>query len=407
MAYSKLPDYEGDIVFQLEQHRNRPEAMSVLMEQPAVETDDKGRLISHDFADLCDFECPVCHEGFSSANSFGQHATAHHKDMNLVSVHHITKRVFHPCRVCGRGLHCDRRIIYNHVRSHDVAMDEYQKMPKFNGSMRKKTEILPPSQLNVIEKDDGSKVCNDVGNACKFQCPTCKNTFRNSVALKTHSKGECEYRGLEASLLDRVYHQCRKCGRSVICDTKLIICHVKTAHNMKMARYRKMPAYSGLNVKRQPSVNGKKKEISLYDPEESGVTQDGLASVGIYECSKIYKCPSCDFTTATYRTLRYHFKENQGCLSAEERRCRSRIRHICRMCGDNLPAHLTAVKDHVDNEHELSLKIYINLPEYQGPTVKYEEGDDNWSDDDDDDDLDSDLEEDDDDVTGKSSDSTG
>ena len=144
------------------------------------------------------------------------------------------------CRICNSGIRWVRDNIFNHLRVHNVGMDEYQ--AQYGGV--ETPSPLPPAQQTVASPPParGTAHANRPWyNRCKWTCLLCSKSFSSGFwrhVNEVHFVKKEEYlRDYGRQGIEIVHYSCRICGRRTAWSGAAINSHMKTEHQLSLKQY--------------------------------------------------------------------------------------------------------------------------------------------------------------------------
>ncbi len=194
----------------------------------------KNAPVTEKAASFCRFKCPKCQREFQSWGHIRKHYCAmdqvHPTKISLVNfAQSITKTICHICKICSTPLLCDGIFINRHLRAkHQMRLRKYVRLYGIDSSK------------TVAE---GSYSDNVIGNLCLYKCQDCQeqfNTWRNldqHQKAKSHSTGRTSYRERYNVMTTKVYHKCRLCFKTFLCERHNLQLHFKIAHKVSFSDY--------------------------------------------------------------------------------------------------------------------------------------------------------------------------
>lgn len=234
-----------------------------------LEATEKSRV----FADRCIFACQKCREQFKSSYQLKMHILhpkslckgASYAGKDMIDI--LVKAVSLKCKICNRLVLCDKFKFSEHVqRYHNVTMKTYntfmtgrndhnlqsaleqqqKKQRDAAEAQRALREKIPcvPSQLFVGKQAAPQDIPRDktthlVDNLCLFRCPKCLKTHTSYTSFGPHLK-RCT--GSEkfdhTKVLEARVHICALCAKRILCDVRVISCHLRRSHKMSLASYK-------------------------------------------------------------------------------------------------------------------------------------------------------------------------
>ena len=205
----------------------------------------------------CKFKCNYCTEVLNCWEAVRIHHRANHKTLGAMALpmDSVIEKKFHVCKLCGKEVLKDNRLIYFHnVSAH-----------KANNCGTKKQH-----------KPADSSVGGVVENQCKFKCKHCPEVYNSWDETLGHLKTDHESTDITAVphdlVVESTIHTCCLCKQELLEDNRLINDHIKDAHNLTANAYKRW-----LTVKAQVQ-NGKRdvrKESVTHDEEtQSEISQD-------------------------------------------------------------------------------------------------------------------------------------
>ncbi len=184
-----------------------------------------GAPVSDDVSNKCLFQCSKCNDQFKGWELLKKHFKIIHpnqklKEMDIDKV--ITRTMTHVCKICSALVVCDKYFIRRHLGAHKANLHSY----------------FQDFWSNVTYS------VNVIGNLCQYKCTGCKKEINTSVTFRRHKQACSRKRNFESKMLlvEKVYHKCKICDKSMLCDSKVLVRHFRRAHGISTEEYCKKTA---------------------------------------------------------------------------------------------------------------------------------------------------------------------
>ncbi len=367
---------------------------------------------------LCTFKCPKCHKVFDSWTRMKTHnvTSPHGTGNRKFSDDFIHKKKLHRCRVCSKDVICDLNFISWHVRAHgkNFNVHNYSKEYGLNivhgpsVGIRKVTSIkiarqkeserqpraAPPAKKTTLaRKASRAPVAETLKNECVFKCTDCDEQNPSWAGLWYHlvtrGHGVCASKGgfSRAYLLKESLHSCRKCGKEILCDKRMIAWHVKT-HALTLQEYvseygltsetasskkrifRKNEAPSTPRMRKRPEQHNKSLTASIRTTSNVSNASGHCIIFNRYHESKfesevtvtrevgnlcLYTCPTCDWSCKNFKDMKAHAaREHEEGKSRQYRKTymtREVVLHRCRYCETRTACSIKEIYEHFMHQH--------------------------------------------------------
>ena len=367
---------------------------------------------------LCTFKCPKCHKVFDSWTRMKTHnvTSPHGTGNRKFSDDFIHKKKLHRCRVCSKDVICDLNFISWHVRAHgkNFNVHNYSKEYGLNivhgpsVGIRKVTSIKiarqkeskrqpraapPAKKTTMARKASRAPVVETLKNECVFKCTDCDEQNPSWAGLWYHlvtrGHGVCASKGgfSRAYLLKESLHSCRKCGKEILCDKRMIAWHVKT-HALTLQEYvseygltsetasskkrifRKNEAPSTPRMRKRPEQHNKSLTASIRTTSNVSNASGHCIIFNRYHESKfesevtvtrevgnlcLYTCPTCDWSCKNFKDMKAHAaREHEEGKSRQYRKTymtREVVLHRCRYCETRTACSIKEIYEHFMHQH--------------------------------------------------------
>ncbi len=313
---------------------------------------------SREVENLCKFKCLKCMKKYRSTPTLSMHfsKTGHGKNNEAEIKKCIIKMVSHKCKVCSKSVMCDKKVIQTHVKMHNIkTINKYLKMmekkipPRNKYSNNKKVQM--EKNRNKIEEADVSK---EVGNLCRYQCPTCKHIYESSGGFRKHVLHtwhiDLSKEPSSSFLIKVVAHRCKICSKKVLCDKITLNSHMSNHAIKSLKKY--------IETTNASRVEEKENTIVLLHKfcKKNSMKYEVTGVVGSL-CR--YKCDKCDYWSQTWFSMRKHcLALEHGPLSAPTQYLTQVVMHKCNVCEELLLADKLFIDVHL-RKHKLTIRKYM------------------------------------------------
>ncbi len=189
-----------------------------------------GAPVSEQATNLCRYKCLKCDMELKSWKYVSLHSGVNSgcdaKFTQWQVAQLITKVVSYTCKICSAKLLCDNYLISRHLKlRHKMLLTQYAK------------------QFGVDDSRtiaDGSYSNNVIGDLCVYQCVDCTKEVKSWDSLKIHQKNSSHALSIcrdKTNTKKKVYHQCRLCNRTLLCENIVLNRHFKAMHGMDISEY--------------------------------------------------------------------------------------------------------------------------------------------------------------------------
>ncbi len=357
--------------------------------------------VSTKVANKCRYRCKSCRDEFSNYRDVRAHLKARKACMEaakkLTWIDFVTRKVAHPCRLCGDLVPCDRKIIGGHVNmTHRILLKSYIDLGARKGRSnlrntdknaigilpcRKRKKLVRELEEYLEEKDRS----DEVANRCTFRCPECGEDFKSSVCFRRHYKkagstcrGATRIVGKDIleMVTKAVSYQCNICQCLLLCDRQIIAVHSKSNHGLHIESYVEFAKNEHTDVQaareqQEVMFQEKKKELQfLLDkvptvPSRLFVTSTVLPQYiprqnTTHSTMSICKfsCPKCSFDTCYYTSLKRHLQNCSGSGKFNNKNILEARAHICYICSKRILCDTYWIREHVLRGHKEDFDKY-------------------------------------------------
>ncbi len=204
---------------------------------------------------------------------------------------------------------------------------------KFRGELHVATEKLCQDAV-VSEK---------VASLCRYICTVCFKEIRCWVSMRNHFSKEHDNKKLSVKDLPKlinevVCHVCKVCSDKVLCDTALIIAHLRIRHNVTISQYKEQFGID--NSKILPEITYSEYEIGDL-------------------CE--YRCDVCGRKFNVQSRITQHQKVSHGRKSRSKDNMTKRVIHKCKICKMSIACMNSTLKYHFKQTHGKTLKEYCKI----------------------------------------------
>ncbi len=280
---------------------------------------------SEEVRNFCQFKCKECDKLLLCWWSLKNHVRAYHNsNVPMRDVEELLEiPLSHICKVCMEPTLCDLFFIRRHVKSHQLNIDQYVK--KFNLTS-KKTPCVKNMSTNII------------GNYCTYKCKICGEEFNSRYSVTKHQwnlhrrKIRCS-----ESLVKRVYHKCKICEVSLLCDKLNIMQHLKRKHEISLREYCKLSNC----ILAENKIH--RISIELLSTYELSETMGNLCEFTCKECTKIFHSSGA-FKTHVYS---HHQEKTFSLLPAMTKG----FSYKCKVCSCLILCDIRIIQQHMSKTH--------------------------------------------------------
>ncbi len=345
-----------------------------------------------EIGDLCIFKCYRCKLSVGSIKGMILHeakcAGKRKMDDNRIIGQYVEEARYHKCRFCDEIFLCDTHLILKHLsQRHSINISNYmlkiprQKLPYKLTAMKRygfRNAILTDAEKGLVPLET---VTMDVANLCSFKCDNCCATFDSLSVLKSHLKkciGNTAFKNKYVT--QAIFHKCKLCGTTMLCDKRPIWSHLYNIHGMSVATYENIciqnvtPYFTNqANVKTKLNYNvsdtlADKLLVPMIPPLDKpsnpkGTLPDNLLTNKIGNFC-LFACDKCNFKTMCYGGMANHNKKSEhgpGNAKFDKKYVKEARYHKCSICGTIILCDEMKIKDHVMDRHGYGLPAYKDI----------------------------------------------
>ncbi len=283
--------------------------------------------ISDNATTMCRFKCPECMKEIRGWYQLKRHYkdSLNYRCRKICSVNnvaeYISKVVIHVCRLCSAKTLCDYYFIIRHLKKEHNKMIFKEYVKKFN---------LDTSE----EAYDGTYSETVIGNLCLYKCGTCDMECSQMSSLKKHMRFFSHKAG--EILEKKVYHKCKICGKTILCNQVTIKSHLRLVHGITIQDY------------------CQNNNCKIFESKETTFLQSLNLSKHI-ENLCVFSCSVCNTAFNTYGTLRRHIsKEKHFILSFKLfQHLISGSSYKCEICGKLTLCDKSIIRKHMTTRHNI------------------------------------------------------
>ncbi len=284
-----------------------------------------------EISNMCSFSCYECEKVSRGWLPWWRHYSEMHKTKKLHSADThklITRTVIHVCKICAENVLCDNIFVKNHLTKHKMKISEYKKLIKQHPS-----KILPDVEYsNTI-----------IGNLCIYECQTCKQEFTSRTLFTRHLNELSHGKVIDISLnfKKKVFHECKLCGTTILCDNNILHGHFRYKHAMKPSDYCKQTGCTMDKIREFPID-------FLKSLKQSKVI--------INSCE--FACNVCGIKFNNLNYFKYHFKKHRGQQLSKPLTTylTKALSYQCEKCHKWLLCDVSKIRDHWKSAHKFNLK---------------------------------------------------
>ncbi len=309
---------------------------------------------------MCKFECQKCNIMYKSKPGLTSHfsKTGHGKN-NIGDIRKcVMKLVAHKCKVCSKLLMCDTKVIQTHIKVHKIeSIKEYKKLK--NEKVHRSNKISNNKKVEMEKNDnslENSKVSEELGNLCKYKCPTCKQVYNSAGSLRKHfldtRHADLSRKALNSFLTKIVAHICKICSMKVLCDKMALYSHM-FLHGIKSLK-----EYITTTKARRVEEQENNTELLQNFCKKISMKYQITGAVGSL-CR--YTCDKCDYFCQTWPTLKRHCSNSgHGPLSPATKYLAHVVIHKCKVCDELLLADKYFIEVHLQ-KHQVTTRDYVKI----------------------------------------------
>ncbi len=279
----------------------------------------KDAMYSEAIGNLCRYKCKVCNNILQTKMSFITHLkrTKHAvtSDINLSDF--LIRTVLHKCKICSKLVFCERGIILQHVKLHNINnIKEYMEMTgakyTYVGSSPK--DILAQFCQNRATKDN---TISNVGNLCVYECDKCDGYTCKTWGTMTVHALKMKHGAIMSPtkyMTSVVFHKCVVCEKVMPCDRLFIARHVKW-HKLGMEEYVKKYKLTVLGDTKENKFADLKdviKDIAPVQAQPHWIMKSNLLTNNQVTSNvgniSFFKCLLCSKDKFCFGTLKGHYK---------------------------------------------------------------------------------------------------
>ncbi len=311
------------------QRRNKKGSIDKLIKKICQEAPE----VSGKVSNICQFRCPECGETVKGWLILKVHLLKKHSIKRLCSTQMpniISKAFCHVCKICSARVLCESTFLSNHLRIHNIMIREY----------RKRFIVDPCKDLPDATYSD------TIGNLCVYECPTCKKKFSDrkmfSIHLKNFSHGNIK--DAFCYLKKTVYHKCKLCHMSVLCDQAMFYHHLRNNHQVTKEQYCQK---TGCTVKHIIKTR-KFSQAFIKTLKRSKVLKNACE----------FACPFCQQTFKCLSSFKTHIAKHDKIQRSDSmsKFMTKGLSYKCEKCDHLVLCDLTAYKNHIKSVHQHVLK---------------------------------------------------
>ncbi len=333
--------------------------------------EDRGKevIVTREVGNLCTFSCPDCSfktriwsfmkRHFKKRHMKGESRRLFHRDFFAQPLYR------HKCVVCQKKVYCTTAMINLHIfKRHKIGPREYKE--KLEEWRKKEGDRVSDGETRSEEGGGGEvpkgnkiQIVSTVADLSTFACNLCHEKFEKWSSIKEHLEEKHGYQKstkmFKKTFVDNgIFHRCRVCHMTLICEQQTIRRHVSSQHGMKCDEYDNLP-------------EKKEKSHLIKTTKEIIVPRvvDDVANLSTFSCDK------CGETFKLWTPFRDHYAEKHGIKGttklAKKTFLSNGVLHQCRLCHEQIVCEKGAILLHL-RYHDISLSDY----EKKAPRTKTE-----------------------------------
>ncbi len=321
--------------------------------QKMIERLCEGAPLSERLFNSCVYKCTICSKSVLGWKELKRHSyggTACKQKISLSNLEQLIQKVaclF--CKLCSTKVLCDYEFLKRHLKtSHKIPLKEY--ISKF--------KIETSSFVH-----EGTYSNNFVGNLCLYECGVCKKQFDCKRQFFEH-KGKTSHK-TKTNIVKRVYHICRLCNKTCLCEIPLLERHLST-HSITLEKYcdNNNCTLDKAAIQKTLSQNN----IKIREDAEKIIEklcQKAPNSEKVTTMCRL-KCSNCKKEFKSWDQVRRHFSPKSVAM------CKRKISvinvaelitkvvcHICKICSAKTLCDSVFITKHLRIKHKMLLKEYI------------------------------------------------
>ncbi len=339
---------------------------------------------------LCLFQCKKCKVEMHSCVSMARHETkciglkVKCFNPNQIVSKYIKEARYHKCRICNKIIMCDIKVIRQHLFHHHTFLRYYMfKTPGLKGLRHRlvflQDYIFKGVTLTIQERKQLSSksVTAEVENLCDFKCDRCSISFDRMAQFVPHllkCKGTKKFE--QKYVTSAVFHECKVCEATMLCDSHIICKHLYNIHAMKLPEYLALRTRN-MCLKRKDSELTPPKVPAL--PPLQGIINPKGSLPDHFTTSKVanlcvFACDICDIKVHTYRAILMHnfySDHGPGHVRYDKKYVKEARYHKCVCCAKVILCDISNIGQHIKYAHGYSLEEYQNLVNAQNISRKF------------------------------------
>ncbi len=282
-------------------------------------------------SNMCLFKCFKCGDTLTGWNPLKRHFTEKHRSQKLSMLEtdkFMFKAVGHKCKLCSSNVLCDSAFIQRHLTRHKIGLSQY-------------AEKFATNAFQIVPNTSYSQKI--IGNLCVFNCIDCGQKSTSSHFFSEHKKLLNHSMNTKAmdSLTKKVYHKCKLCNKTVLCDQRVLQKHFKRHHDVSVDEYCQRTGTAKNKHQRHPSST-----ISLIKSLKISQNIDN---------SCIFACDKCDKKFFSVSSIKKHIKQhNFETFVPLSKYLIKGFSYQCEKCSLLLLCDITTIKNHMRNMHGLT-----------------------------------------------------
>ncbi len=334
--------------------------------------------------DICDFKSDSW-GGMKNHNVNSDHGPGHSK----YNMKYVTEARYHRCAICLKVMLCDISVIKPHVKySHGCNIAKYL---DFVMGVEVKIELLKKTKGNIDKKSSQIKQARKTitsktpANLLTLECDKCKTVLRSWTLMAIHvrkCKNESGFR--EKYVTSTALHECKLCGKSLLCDKLLINRHTLGCHKITAKAYAALCNNDVVSPPKIKAVHFKEcvneKSVKVFSSNKPECFRDYAIPNGLIKDSDmtsiisnlcIFKCIYCRSKARRWPDMTVHINSTHPSDVARIHFHRDFIHksvyHKCYICLRGVLCDEELIKRHIRKAHNIfCLEKYKKLGEKSG-----------------------------------------
>ena len=365
---------------------------------------EKRKLASQSHLNKCRYNCRICDYKSRKLSVILGHFKKQHGMTRQQYYHKYgnprTVKVIHECRVCGKEILYELRVIKKHAKKmHKRSVKEYFGFGKVAGRISNQEEVRRNKQNNPdldvkkelfakktvlrntskptkfkrngsdLQYQQSHKITSNISietwyNGCTFKCDRCENIYYSFESLRRHLGSI--HNNLRTNqdkptfMIKTAHINCKVCGRQLMREARLLISHMHSIHQLTLKEYEQQyhPKLAANEVLTKKELDNVPKPIESCKSNSVSEKMDGCIETWYNGC--VVKCEKCGKTYWSFDSMRLHLhKVHCYPKPYNVESLLVKITHInCTVCGAQIMRERGKLRKHMHKKHGLTLKQY-------------------------------------------------